>query len=579
MTTSKPHREIVIVGQQIVDACCTGTLLFLESRQSTPPRGASCSTIHPATEVDRYRAAVIASREELSAHARFVARDGDVEMRTAFDSHLQVLDDYGTNRDIEEKIYTSGLRAEMVFAEYLSSYQGDLGDKRQHYCVATPAQSVLHQLAGGTLQLNQVRKGSIIYLEQVDISIIFHLLSKEIVGLVTKYEGLHSHIALIMRSKGIPYLSQVAVETIKNYSGSPALLNGESGRLIIYPSRDSIRHFLGEYTHKTVSILAQLKKLSCPTSMTKDGHVVEFFANTQDFSECKDISPPLVKGIGLVRSELLFAGQSLRTLSEEKQFVAYQRIIHEAAGRPVTIRVFDSASDKAVSNYGEETPSSFLRSRGIRSLLQHPEIFLCQLRALLRTAADGDVRILLPMVADVGDLIGAKSLLQKARMLLKSDGHDVQDNVPLGCMLELPSSIILCDHISSHCDFLAIGTNDLVQYATGHDRSAQEENPAYHPLHPSLFRMIQQALTVAAAAGTPVSVCGEVASNVRVFPVLLGLGVRIFSCIPSTIPQLHARASKISCSQAACVAQEILQLGCPQQVERAIERFSRDINA
>ncbi|MBI3236587.1 MAG: phosphoenolpyruvate--protein phosphotransferase [Chlamydiales bacterium] len=233
------------------------------------------------------------------------------------------------------------------------------------------------------------------------------------------------------------------------------------------------------------------------------------------------------------------------------------------------IRVFDIGGDKNPQGLlSESAPSS--NQRGIRYLLQNPLLFKSQIRAILRVALRGDVRILLPLISDVCELIEVRRLIQEVSYELKKEGIPYQEFVPLGCMIEVPSAVLICDILAKHCDFFSIGTNDLVQYTLGIDRADPLMSDSGYFAHPSIIRMIKMVMTEARRFNLPVSVCGEIASNPLFVPLLLGLGVSDFSCSPRYIPLIKKTVRQSALLNCYELAERVLQLSSSVEVSHIL---------
>jgi len=211
-------------------------------------------------------------------------------------------------------------------------------------------------------------------------------------------------------------------------------------------------------------------------------------------------------------------------------------------------------------------------------LLLNREIFAHQLRALLRVSLDGDLRILLPLISDVSELIQAKELIQEVALELRAEGHEIAEEIPVGSMLEVPSAVIICDLISKECDFISIGTNDLIQYTLAADRATQDVHSFYEPTHPSIIRMIQHIIKEAAKTNTPVSLRGEMASDPLMTPLLIGLGVRKLSCASRYIPLIRKMVSQIQLEETEALAEEVLKLETPEQIVNLLkEKYQKQV--
>jgi phosphotransferase system enzyme I (PtsI) len=275
-------------------------------------------------------------------------------------------------------------------------------------------------------------------------------------------------------------------------------------------------------------------------------------------------------GVGLLRTESAFmAKESFPT--EDEQFSIYSHFVKQMNGLSIVIRTFDLGGDKNLRNHqNTQECNPFLGCRAIRFSLKEREIFKAQLRAIWRASAFGDVRIMFPMVSSLGELLEAKAVLQEARQELIKRGEPMAHRLPVGCMIEVPSAAIVSDLLAKECDFLSIGTNDLVQYALAVDRSNNALSDLYTPTHPAVLRFVRLVVSEANHHGIPVTVCGEVAADPRFVPLLLGLGVHELSVASRYLPTIKNAIRTMSIVSAAKLAEQALSLSSAAEIEQLI---------
>ena len=344
--------------------------------------------------------------------------------------------------------------------------------------------------------------------------------------------------------------------------GSPcAIVDGQTGEIILNPTPETLE----KYRHRKTCLKTSQQVLQKETQFdaeTMDGCSVQVFANIGHVSDLDNLDQIGSEGIGLLRTEYLFFHNRYLLSSEDDQYRIYREMVRKIGSLPLVIRAFDVGGDKqfGVSELALREPNPVLGCRGIRFLLRHKDIFKTQLRAILRVAAEGNVRILLPLISDVNEIYQTRQLISELIRELRADGVMVDENIPLGCMIEVPSAVLICDVLAQHCDFLSIGTNDLVQYTLGIDRNNPAMSDFCYPAHPSVIRMIKMVVTQAKKHKRSIAICGEIASNPLFIPLLLGLGIDEFSCSPRYIP-LIKRAIRQTNLLAACeLAQRVLSL-------------------
>ena len=244
---------------------------------------------------------------------------------------------------------------------------------------------------------------------------------------------------------------------------------------------------------------------------------------------------------------------------------------------PITFRVFDVGGDKGqVDNYPPE-PNPALGCRAVRFLLRNREIFITQLRALLRASYTGRMNILLPLVSDFEEIRRVKDLMQHVKLVLQEEGHPIADKIDFGVMIEVPAMVVMADLLAQEVDFISIGTNDLTQYALAADRANRKAHSFYLPRHPAIIRMIHHIITAVSPYRKPVSLCGEIASDLLAVPLLLGLGIRQFSCSPRFIPQVRQMLEAVSIEEATVVAEEALKLSTENAVENLLNQHYKEL--
>ncbi|MCB1149182.1 MAG: phosphoenolpyruvate--protein phosphotransferase, partial [Chlamydiia bacterium] len=277
-------------------------------------------------------------------------------------------------------------------------------------------------------------------------------------------------------------------------------------------------------------------------------------------------------GVGLFRSEYIFLSKQCFP-SEEEQYLIYSRIVERMKGLPIVIRTFDVGGDKLiVEQQASHKGNPYLGCRAIRFLLKERDIFKAQLRAILRAAENGKVSILFPMVSDLSELMEAKEIIAEVQDELWPGKRKIDPKVRIGCMIEVPSAALIADLLARECDFLAIGTNDLVQYLLAVDRCNQAINKLYTPMHPALIRLIKLVVTQASELNVPVSVCGEIAGDPRFTPLLIGLGVHELSVSLRNYPLIKQAIRRTSIIRAHELADEVVGLTTPDEIREALTR-------
>jgi phosphoenolpyruvate-protein phosphotransferase (PTS system enzyme I) len=368
-------------------------------------------------------------------------------------------------------------------------------------------------------------------------------------GFITDVGGVTSHTAIVARSLGIPAVVALHNARAMIRENEILIVDGDASLVIVNPDEA----VLAEYRVKqnaNVLATAQLKLLAKKRTETIDGVTIALNANIELPSDLDEVIESGADGIGLFRSEFLFLNrQDLPT--EDEQFEAYREVALRMRGKPVTIRTFDLGADKRMQGVGDRvTTNPALGLRAIRLCLAEPKLFLTQLRAILRASAHGNIRILIPMLATALELTQTFTLIARAKSQLAERKIAIAPQVMVGGMIEIPASVLMLRYFAQHLDFFSIGTNDLIQYTLAIDRGDEAVSHLYDPLHPAVVQLVGTAIATAQRAGKPIAVCGEMAGEVGLARMLVGLGLREFSMHPANI--LRVKQRLLQTDAAAC---------------------------
>jgi phosphotransferase system enzyme I (PtsI) len=379
-------------------------------------------------------------------------------------------------------------------------------------------------------------------------------------------------VAILARSLNLPAIVGLRTATDQLKGGERAILDGSTGVLAIEPSHGDIESYRERARQEAVAE-EELRRLLSLESVTTDGVRITLRANV-DLPEEADLAASSgADGVGLMRTEFLVLGRATMP-DEDEQYRAYKRVVEAFGGKPVVIRTFDIGGDKLPIGGFPSEPNPFLGWRAIRMCLDQPDLFRTQLRALLRAASHGDVRIMLPLVVTLDEVRSARSLLDEAARQLERRGITVRRDVPLGVMIETPAAAVAADTFTRDGDvqFFSIGTNDLVQYTLAVDRGNANLSSRFTPLHPAVLRLIQRTVQVGDAAGLEVAVCGEMASQPLMAFALIGLGVRQLSVSPRSVQLVKRIVRGISGAMAEEAAVAALAAPTAERARRELHR-------
>ncbi len=513
-------------------------------------------------EIERLHAAIDRARERLLSVRDRADKHAGPEEAAIFDVQISILQDRELLREIESYI-RQNLAAEKAFdlvmlewrqhfarsiAPMLRERVGDLTD------VQIRVLSVLMDLPDHDPV--DVPKGTNAILVTHDLtpSLTVQLDRDAIAGIATDSGTPTSHVAILARSLGLPAVVGLRDATARLRGDEMVVLDGSHGLLVVNPSPDEIAAFRNRAAAEARSEV-ELLKFAGVEPVTTDGVRITLRANVDLPDEAVQAARSGAHGVGLMRTEFLVVGRASMP-DEEEQYRCYRGVVEAFAGHPVVIRTFDVGGDKLPAGGYPSEPNPFLGWRAIRMCLDQPEIFKVQLRALLRAGLHGDVRIMLPLVVTLDEVVGARKLLAEAAAELDARGVAYSHNVPLGVMVETPAAAVAADTLAHEVAFFSIGTNDLVQYTLAVDRGNANLVARFTPLHPAVLRLLKQIVDVAQAHRLNVAVCGEMASQPLMVFALIGLGLRDLSVNPRSVPLVKrvVRAISIECAQEAATA-------------------------
>ena len=495
-------------------------------------------------ELARLHAAIDAVREEMRALRARLHGALAHEVGEFLDLHALLLDDpellHGLDDLIRSGRYSADYalrlqrdRIAAVFAgmddPYLRSRVDDIDQ------VIGRVHAALHRREADL----QGVAGEILVTDNVAPAELAQLQSRGVMAVVTSGGSALSHSAIMARSLHLPLIVGAA-EALQNVNdGDVLVVDGGSGLLIREPDAADLRDHR-ERLREQARERKQLHRLRREPSRTRDGVDIRLWANAESLEDVAEAHALGAAGVGLYRTEFLFL-QRDAVPDEEEQFRAYRDLVLGMTGRTVTIRTLDLGADKAdrtgLALRGEQNPA--LGLRGIRLSLAREALFETQLRAIVRASGYGPVRVLLPMISSREEVLAVRKLLQRAVRDVRGQGHETADAIPLGAMIEVPAAAIALPGFIAAIDFVSIGTNDLVQYLLAADRNNEALGELYSPLHPALLRLLHSVIRTARARGKPAAVCGEMAGDAALAPLLLALGLEEFSLHPATLLEVR----------------------------------------
>jgi len=542
---------------------------------------------HWEDEKKRFEKALINTRSQVSKVRREICdKIGESEAQI-FDAHLLVLEDKALIDETIAEFESTGNNIDHCFASVSRRYIDFFDSMEDEYLrervsdIRDVSKRVLENLIEDSdftaFRGSDVNGQHIIVSNAINASDVAQLKKDQVIGFVSELGGSTSHAVIMARSMQVPAVVGVPNASEKIRSNDTVLVDGYDGLVIINPSVDSLYRY-GQISEQRKSIRKMyLSKVDLPPE-TKDGKKVHILSNIEHSDECDAVFANRAEGVGLFRTEGIMMRERHGLASEESQFQEYRKVVEKMAPLPVTIRTLDIGGDKNLPGgfaFNEDNP--FMGFRAIRFCLKNPEVFKQQLRAILRAAAYGNVKIMYPMISSVREVLEANQLLQEAADELKEKGENYGKDIEIGSMIEVPSAAYTADVIAENCSFLSIGTNDLIQYMLAVDRVNDSIAHLYEPSHPAVLRTIRTVIHMAHEKGVPVSICGEMASDPIYVPLLIGMGADDLSMSSSLIPEIKFMVRHIEMKDAENLAGEVLELKRPRQVFSCLKDFYRKV--
>lgn len=522
-----------------------------------------CITQHNVENVEiefqRLQASMQVAKQEVRALLSHAYLLGDAEA-AIFDAHLLFLEDPVLLESVRKQIFEKHINAEAAWQAAVDEVANSYDQLEDTYLQERVAdlvdigQRVLRILLGNAPTNLEITTPSIVLTTDLTPSDTARLDPTQVIGICTTLGSATSHSAIIARTLGIPAVLGVDAKILKVENGTLMALDGESGKAWINPAAE-ILGILEAKRQAWQSTQEEARKQAHKPAITLDGRRITVLANISSIADVKVAITNGAEGVGLLRTEFLyFDGDSLP--GEEEQLTVYQSIAKILENRPLIIRTLDVGGDKplAYMNTGMTEANPFLGVRGIRFCLENPQLFKTHLRAILRASAENNLKIMLPMITSLAEVRAAKVILAQVQGELRQEEIPFDENMQLGIMIETPAAVAIADQLAKEVQFFSIGTNDLSQYVMACDRNNPRVANLADALQPAVLRMIQQTVQAAHAANIWVGLCGEVAAETLITPILLGLGLDELSVNPQSVATLKQEITKLTMTQAQAMA-------------------------
>ena len=517
-------------------------------------------------EIGRFETALIMTRAQILEMQERIAESIGAKDAGIFDAHLLVVEDRTLIDEVLRKLEADLCNVEFVFQEVATHYADTLSKIDDPYLreraldIQDVTRRVIRNLLGkAPKSFLAVTTPHILVAHNITPSDTATMNREYVLGLATELGSRTSHTAIMARSLGIPAVVGLHDATEKLESGQQVLLDGYSGLLIRDPTLETLWHY-GELEQRKGQVARELTGLRETKSTTRDGKHIVLSANIELPDEVEAVPRNGAEGIGLYRTEFLYLNRTTLP-SEEEQYATYRKVAEEVRPHPLIIRTFDLGGDKVAGAAGTgDELNPFLGERAIRFCLEHPEMFKAQLRAIIRASAVGNVKIMFPMISGLEELRRALACLEECKKELEGEGQAFNHQTEVGAMIEIPSAAIAADRLAREVDFFSIGTNDLIQYAIAVDRVNERIAHLYEPTHPAVLRLLKMVADAAHANDIWVGVCGEMAGDLALVPLLLGLGMDELSVGASLVPRVKRAVQSLSHTECQQLIPELLEL-------------------
>ncbi len=528
-------------------------------------------------EIKRFLAAVEKTRGQIRDVRDQVEREIDRTHAAIFESHLQVLEDPLLIDQTVAEIRAERLCAEFIFQRNIQRLEAMFAKiQDQHFRdrqtdLTDVGQGVLRNLMGHSDALTDLERDAVIVAHDLSPSDTAQMGSAAILGFVCAIGGPTGHTAIMAKALERPAVLGVGDGIGKIAAGDLLIVDGNEGLVIVNPTADTLATYrrARSRTDRRRRDMAKLRDLPAETA---DGYRITLAANVELPEEIDHVIEHGAQGIGLFRTEFLFLNRA-EMPDEETQTQVYTQVARRLKPAPVVFRTIDIGGDKFLSTLSvSQEINPFLGVRAIRLCLEHPDIFKVQLRAMLRASARGNVHIMLPMISSVEEVHQAKEILAEVRADLLADGVPIAEQVPLGVMIETPSAALTTDALAREVDFFSIGTNDLIQYTLAVDRVNEKVAHLYQPLHPAVLRLLRTTIEAAHREGIWCGLCGEMAADPEMVPILIGLGLDELSMSAVAIPRAKQTIRQLRLSDCERMVEDLLSRRTVKEVKSAARR-------
>jgi phosphotransferase system enzyme I (PtsI) len=576
------NKEIVLRGIGVSPGVATGTAYLVLTEDDRYVERDIVDDEIPR-EIARFEEALIKTRHQIHEIQNKVSDAIGQESASIFDAHLLVVDDRSFVEEVIRGLESSHKNVETIvrivaehYAEALAKVDDDYLRERATD-VRDVARRILRNLSGHSPStLADVDHKCIVIANDLAPSDTAAMPKDHVIAFATDLGSRTSHTAIMARALEIPAVVGLHDVSVRVSPDAPLLIDGSKGLLIINPTPERLERY-GQIAEVQQTIRLELATLREESAETLDGYNVTLASNIELPDDVDAVVEHGSAGVGLFRSEFLYLSRD-HLPTEEEQLAAYEQVASRLHPAPVIIRTLDLGGDKFLSHL--KTPpelNPFMGWRAIRFCLAQPAIFRTQLRAILRASKHDNIKIMYPMISNLGEVLKANEFLEETKRDLREEGHEFNENIEVGIMVEVPSAALIADLIAPHVSFFSLGTNDLVQYTLAVDRVNERIAYLYQPTHPAIIKLIKNTIDVGHEHGIWIGVCGEMAGNPLMAPLLLGLGADELSVSPTLVPMVKKIIRSINYTQAEKLAQQSLTSGLGEEVIERCRELVREV--
>ena len=534
-------------------------------------------------EIGRFEAGLIQTRMQILEMQQRIAESIGAKDAAIFDAHLLVVEDRTLIDEVLRKLKNDLCNVEWAFQEVATRYAETLSKIDDPYLreraldIQDVTKRVIHNLQGkAPKSFLSLTEPHILVAHNLTPSDTASMSRENVLGVATDLGSRTSHAAILARSLNIPAVLGLHDITAKLDTGQHVLVDGSDGCLIVNPSPETLEHYK-QIESRRAKVVAQLKQLRETTSITRDGRHIVLSANIELPEDVDAVGANGAEGIGLYRTEFLYLNRETLP-SEDEQYETYRKVAERVRPNPLIIRTFDLGGDKLATGAAEigDELNPFLGWRAIRFCLENQDMFKTQLRAILRASTMGNIKVMFPMISGLEELRRAIAVLEECKQQLRDSKIDVAEKIEVGAMVEIPSAAICANALAGEVDFLSIGTNDLIQYALAVDRVNEKVAYLYEPTHPAILRLLKMVADAAHANDIWFGVCGEMAGDVALVPLLLGLGVDELSASATLVPRVKRAVQSLTVPECRELVEETLKLNTSSEIlERCLQLADR----